>query len=244
MERGEKMRVSVIIVHYGPQDLLYGPQALLDGCLDSLRAQTFKDFEVIVVDNNIINRGFAAGVNEGIRQASGEYIALLNNDARANKLWLQELVLTADKNYAGMYASKIIKPNGQIESQGCLFYPDGNGMKNMTMPKITSRVYLNGFPSGCAAMYRGEMLEQIGLFDESFFMYNEDTDLGIRAKRAGWECVYTPFAVVTHQGSKNTLKKLYYVERNRIKIMLKHFTFWQIAASPYWTIRRYLKGGR
>jgi len=228
-------KVSVIVIDYKIDPT---------PCLESLKAQTFKDFEVIVVDNNKINRGFAGGCNEGIRRARGEWIALLNNDARADKDWLKELVLTAKKNFAGMYASKVLRPDGTIESQGCTFYPDGNGMCNRTMPKITARVYLNGFPSGCAAMYRREMLDKIGLFDESFFCYNEDTELGIRATKAGYECVYSPWAVVTHQGSRDTLKKLYWVERNRIKIMLKHFTLRQIAASPYWTVKRYLKGGR
>ena len=228
-------KVSVIVIDYKIDPT---------PCLESLKAQTFKDFEVIVVDNNKINRGFAGGCNEGIRRAKGKLIALLNNDARADKDWLKELVLTAKKNFAGMYASKVLRPDGTIESQGCTFYPDGNGMCNRTMPKITARVYLNGFPSGCAAMYRREMLDKIGLFDESFFCYNEDTELGIRATKAGYECVYSPWAVVTHQGSRDTLKKLYWVERNRIKIMLKHFTWRQIAASPYWTVKRYLKGGR
>jgi len=237
------MKVSVIIVHYGPEEML-------KGCIESLRAQTFRDFEIIVVDNNRVNRGFAAGGNVGIRRASGEYVALLNNDARADKYWLEELVLTAEKNYAGMYASKIIRPDKTIDSAGCIVYQDGNGMcRDRGVPRELYdtrdvRVYLNGFPSGCAAMYRREMLDKTGLFDESFWMYNEDTDLGIRAKKAGWECVYTPYAIVTHLGSRNTLKKLYYVERNRIKIMLKHFTWWQIIVSPYWTVKRYLKGGR
>lgn len=233
-------KVSVIIVHYGAQ-------ALLDGCLESLKAQTFKDFEIIVVDNNENNVGFAAGANLGIRAARGEYIALLNNDARANRLWLEELVKAIPSYYGenDMFASLVIRSGGQVESQGCTVYPDGNGMCRGRGGVLEhQRPTKVDFPSGCAAMYSRYMLDRIGLFDESFWMYNEDTELGIRAKKAGWECVYTPYAVVTHQGSRNTLKKLYYVERNRIKIMWKHFTFWQIVKSPYWTIKRYLKGGR
>lgn len=223
-------KVSVVIVDYG--------KGLLRDCLDSLNGQTYRDFETIIVDNNLVNRGFAAGCNEGIKKAKGDLIVLLNNDARADRNWLTALTLAAHchKDY-GMYASKVLRPDGSLESAGCWIYPDGNGMcvRDGRWPD---------FPSGCAALYRRSMLDKIGLFDESFFTYNEDTELGIRAQNAGYRCLFVRTAIVTHQGSKNTLKKLYYVERNRIKIMLKHFTPWQMIASVPWTVRRYSKGGR
>jgi GT2 family glycosyltransferase len=231
-------KVSVVIVDYG--------KGLLRDCLDSLAVQTFRDFETIIVNNNLINRGFAGGCNEGIRKANGEYIALLNNDARAERRWLEWLVKAADMfPKAGMFSSMVIRPDGKCESCGCYVYPDGNGMCfARTGTRFLPSMGAQWFPSGCAALYRRSMFDQIGLFDESFFMYNEDTELGIRANRAGWEYIFVPMAIVTHQGSRNTLKKLYYVERNRIKIMMKHFTWRQIVASVPWMIRRYLKGGR
>jgi GT2 family glycosyltransferase len=242
------MRVSVIIVNWNGEHLL-------PDCLASLRAQTFRDFETIVVDNGsrkvpkvedarlirlYENRGFAGGNNAGIEKAKGEFIALLNNDARADKEWLASLVKAADLYPdAGMFASLILRADGKIDSAGCTVHPDGNGM-------CRGRHYMSGpvtFPSGCAAMYRKSMLDQIGPFDESFFMYNEDTELGIRAQKAGWKCVYVPQAVVNHLYSQSSsaysLKKLFYVERNRIKIMLKHFTPSQIIASIPWTFARY-----
>ncbi|HSW65036.1 MAG TPA: glycosyltransferase family 2 protein [Dissulfurispiraceae bacterium] len=233
--------VSVIVVDYGKDKL--------QGCLDSLKTQIYQDFETIVVDNNEINRGFAGGVNEGIRRAKGEYIALLNNDARADKKWLAALMLSARTNNAGMVASKVLRPDGKIESAGCVLYPDGNGMcrgrgASQDDTRYNSRGVIGGFPSGCAALYKRSMLDQIGLFDETFFMYNEDTEMGIRARRAGYACVYDPRAVVYHHGSKNTLRKLYYVERNRIRIMMRHFTFWLLVKSIPWTLLRYARGGR
>lgn len=229
------MRVSVIIVDYGKH--------LLQDCLESLKAQTFKDFEIIVIDNNVQNRGFSAGCNEGIRQAKGEFIALLNNDARANRNWLKELMRAADENPdAGMFASKVLKPNGRLESSGCYIHPDGNGMCRRNDHNAVE------FPSGCAAMYRRSMLDNIGLFDERFFAYNEDTELGMRAQKAGYKCVYSPWAGVTHLGSQSTskysLKKLFWVERNRILIMLKHFSFRKMVKSIPWTFIRYAEGGR
>jgi GT2 family glycosyltransferase len=224
--------VSVIIVDYGKH--------LLRDCLASLKAQTFRDFEVIVVDNNVINRGFAGGCNAGIRKAKGMYIALLNNDARADRDWLKELVRAADSHpMVGMFASLVFRSDGRIDSAGCDVYPDGNGM-------CRGRHYMSGpvtFPSGCAALYRHSMLSEIGLFDERFFMYNEDTDLGLRAQKAGWKCLYVPSAIVTHLYSQSSsaysLKKLFRVERNRLMIMVKHFTFRQIVASVPWTFIRY-----
>src|SRR5437016_4577301 len=82
-------------------------------------------------------------------------------------------------------------------------------------------------PSGSAALYRRRMLEEIGLFDESFFLYCEDTDLGLRARWAGWECLYVPNAIVEHRYSHSAGKasalKAYYVERNRLFLVLKNF---------------------
>ncbi len=228
--------VSVIVVNWNGEKVL--PE-----CLESLKAQAFKDFEIVVVDNDTKNRGFAGGVNVGIRQAKGKYIALLNNDARANKHWLEYLVRVADHTDSriGMFASKVLTTGGKIESEGCHIYPDGNGMciRNGRNPD---------FPSGCAAMYRREMLDKIGFFDESFFMYNEDTEIGIRAKKAGYYCFVVPQAVVIHKGSsstsRNSLKKLYWVERNRLRIMFKHFTWWEMIKSIPWTFIRYAEGGR
>jgi GT2 family glycosyltransferase len=228
--------VSVVVIDY---------KIDITPCLDSLKAQTFKDFEVIVVDNNKINRGFARGCNEGIRKAKGQFIALLNNDAHTDKDWLKELVKAADENpMVGMFASKILRPDGTIDSVGCMLHPDGNGM---CIGRGESGGYSRQgyviFPSGCAALYRAGMLAEIGLFDERFFMYNEDTDLGIRAQKAGWKCLYVPTAIVTHLYSQSSsaysLKKLFRVERNRVLLMLKHFGFRQILASVPWTFIRY-----
>jgi GT2 family glycosyltransferase len=82
-------------------------------------------------------------------------------------------------------------------------------------------------PSGSAAMYRRDMLEEIGLFDKEFFLYCEDTDLGLRARWAGWRCVYVPEAIVEHRYSQSAGRasplKAYYVERNRLFVIAKCF---------------------
>jgi GT2 family glycosyltransferase len=99
------------------------------------------------------------------------------------------------------------------------------------------------FPSGSAALYRRAMLEQIGLFDEDFFLYCEDTDLGLRARWAGWRCLYAPEAVVEHHYSHSAGRasrlKAYYVERNRLFVLAKNFPARTLAAAPFVSLARY-----
>jgi GT2 family glycosyltransferase len=98
-------------------------------------------------------------------------------------------------------------------------------------------------PSASAALYRRAMLEKIGLFDEDFFLYCEDTDIGLRARWAGWKCVYAPGAVVEHHYSHSAGRasrlKAYYVERNRLFVVAKNFPARMLWAVPLATLARY-----
>ena len=93
------------------------------------------------------------------------------------------------------------------------------------------------FPSGSAALYRRAMLEEIGGFDDHFFLYCEDTDLGLRARWAGWKCLYVPQAVVehhySHSGGRASPLKAYYVERNRLFVLAKNFPARMLLAAPF-----------
>ena len=99
-------------------------------------------------------------------------------------------------------------------------------------------------PSASAALYRRAMLDQIGLFDEHFFLYCEDTDLGLRARRAGWRCLYVPDAKVDHRYSYSAGRvsklKAYYVERNRIFVAMKNFPLRMLVVLPVYGTARYL----
>jgi hypothetical protein len=99
------------------------------------------------------------------------------------------------------------------------------------------------FPSASAALYRRAMLDQIGLFDEDFFLYCEDTDLGLRARRAGWRCLYVPEARIEHRYSHSAGRvsklKAYYVERNRIFVAMKNFPLRMLALLPVYGTARY-----
>jgi len=260
--------ISVIVVNWNGKEYL-------GECLDSLRRQTFRDFEVILVDNGsedgsiesvqflfpqlgrILrhprNLGFAGGNNSGIRMAQGRYIALLNNDAQADPHWLEALVQTAEEDsQVGMWASKIYLQGlpKVIDNVGHLIYPDGLNRGRGRLEKDYGQYDQQEeilFPSGCAALYRREMLEEIGLFDEEFFAYGDDTDIGLRGRLARWKCMYVPTAVVYHRYSQSSGAysplKAFYVERNRVWIAIKYFPLSVLLKSPFYTLWRFLLQG-
>lgn len=221
--------------------------ALAD-CLHSLETQTFDRFDVVVVDNsgahyvnpelrnvrviwNASNVGFGAAINQGIRASDAPFIATLNDDAVADPRWLEELVKAAEARPAvGMCASEVrLAGTPALDSAGMLIAIDGSskqrGHGEPPEKFSTSRDAL--CPSGSAALYRRTMLDQTGLFDESFFLYCEDTDLGLRGRWAGWECAYVPGAIVEHRYSHSagraTPLKAYFVERNRLYTAIRNF---------------------
>jgi GT2 family glycosyltransferase len=240
-------------------------------CIDSLKEQTFHDFETILVDNgstddsakfaeerygdfiriirNEKNLGYTGGNNVGIRAARGEYIVLLNNDTWAMATWLEELVkATCLERPVGMWASKVYSyyKRNQIEAVGELIYWDGlnrsrgqyecEGGQYERMEEIF-------FPPGCGGMYRKAVFEEIGLFDEDFFAYGDDAEIGIRARLAGWKCVFVPKAALYHKDSGSTGHyspfKAFYVERNRFWITLKYFPLPLLFLSLFFTFYRF-----
>jgi len=261
MTRTSDPKVSVIVLNYNGRHLL-------EECLESLLSQTYPAFEIIVVDNgstddslpfleeryharitlikNSTNLGFAEGNNIGIAAAKGEYIALLNNDAVADMHWLEELVSAAQGSDAtfSMWASKIMfyDRRDMIDTAGHLIYPDGlnrgRGKHEIDHGQYDTQEEVF-FPSGCAALYAKKMIDEIGAFDRDFFAYGDDTDLGIKARLAGWKCFFVPTSVVYHRSSATagiyTPFKAYLVERNRIWVLIKYFPFWHIMISPWYT---------
>ena len=237
-------------------------------CLASLERQTFSDFEVVVVDNsgrcavkagvngagrvrviaNERNLGFGAAVNQAYRQSSARYLAVLNDDAAAEPRWLEALLEAIEpRPDVGMCASQVrlVGKGGVLDSAGVLLCGDGSSKQRGHGEAAGSyaRTEEALLPSGSAALYRREMLEEIGLFDESFFLYCEDTDLGLRARWAGWECLYVPDGGVQHRYSQSAGRaselKAYYVERNRLFVIFKNFPLTAIALVPFYAMARY-----
>lgn len=235
----------------------------LDECLHSLDRQTFSDFDVIVVDNsgraavapchrmrviaNKKNVGFGAAVNQAFRESSARYLAVLNDDATADPRWLETLV-HAMESYpdVGMCASQVrYGDRDDLDSAGMLLCLDGSSKQRGHLEPAVSFSHTEEvlLPSGSAALYRRSMLEEIGLFDESFFLYCEDTDLGLRGRWAGWKCMYVADAIVHHRYSHSSGKasalKAYYVERNRLFVIFKNFPVRDLLFVPFYAISRY-----
>ncbi len=264
-------RVSIIIVNWN--GLAHLPE-----CLDSLMAQTFQDFEVVLVDNGSQdgslalmrerypwvklvelpdNTGFATGNNVGLAHARGEYIVALNNDTRAEPDWLATLVAVVDANpTAGMVGSRICSYHDHdlIDSLGHGVCRDGMSRGRFRLQRWSdlkstmAAVEEIIFPSACVALYRRAMLDETGFFDDDYFAYAEDTDLGLRCRLAGWGALLATGAVVYHKysmtGGTFSPFKLYLVERNHYWVALKTFPLVMLLLVPFFTLIRYLEQAR
>lgn len=182
---------------------------------------------------NAENKGFCEANNQGIAVAQGEWIALLNNDAEAHPRWLASLAEAAGTlPECGMVASKVLvwEDARRIDKVGHLIFLDGQNRgrgtgeldrgQYDTMEEVL-------WPDGCAALYRRAMLQQIGGFDEDFFAYADDAELGMRGRLAGWRCVYAPQAVVRHHRGATlglqSMRRIELIERNRVLLVAKQF---------------------
>ncbi|MGO9262550.1 MAG: glycosyltransferase family 2 protein [Bryobacteraceae bacterium] len=257
--------ISVVVVNWNRKELLRA-------CLRSLAQQVGAEFETIVVDNgssdgsadlaerefrarvirNRENRGFCTANNQGIAAGHGEFIALLNNDAEADPGWLAALERACSRAPdVGMAASKVLvwEDPGRIDKTGHLIYPDGQnrGRGSGTLDQGQyDREEEVLWPDGCAALYRKEMLDRIGGFDEDFFAYGDDAELGLRARIAGWRCIYTPAAVVRHHRGatlgKDSARRLELIERNRVLLALKLFPWSLLWLNPLYFAARLVAG--
>ena len=236
-------------------------------CLDALGKQTRGDFEVMVVDNSgkalvrageagrrgavIIepgrNIGFGAAINLAFHQSRSPYVAALNDDAAPRAGWIEALVAAAEAHPdAGMFASQVrFFGEEHLDSAGMVIYGDATSkQRGHLFPAAEfDREEEVLLPSASAALYRRAMLEEIGLFDEDFFLYCEDTDLGLRARWSGWKCIYVPGAVVdhhySHSAGRSSGLKAYYVERNRLFVAAKNFPLAMLWRVPFATVARY-----
>jgi len=242
--------------------------AKLIECLASLAGQSFRSFETVVVDNSACaaihrlgaarfrfrliengrNAGFGEAVNQGYRLCPASYLAVLNDDAVAHPQWLESLVEALETHpRTGMAASRIVlRGTGLLDSAGLAIARDGSSKQVARLRDTASQARRREalIPSGCAALYRGTMLEQVGLFDPGFFLYCEDTDLALRGHWAGWECLYVPDAVVEHHYSatagRASAAKAFYVERNRLRLLVRNFPSSWLAAAPLFSLWRYV----
>lgn len=260
------MKTTFIIVNYN------GKRSI-EKCLSAILKQSYRGFHILVIDNNskdgsietikkikndsdvdieLIknkeNLGFSKAVNMGIKVTNSEYMALVNNDAILKVDWLEKMINAArEDDKAGIFASKIYFMNGLLNSVGHAVYRGFAVMERGWFEKDEGQYDLSVYvPGACAAaaFYRKELFDDIGLFDEDYFMYNEDVDLSLRALLMGWKIRYVPEAIAYHIHSASTgfLSdfSVYYNSRNWVWSYLKNVPspiFWK--EFPWFLLRNF-----
>ncbi|MCX8031282.1 MAG: glycosyltransferase family 2 protein [Thermodesulfovibrionales bacterium] len=236
--------VSIIIVNYNGK-------GLLKDCLESLLTQSYREMQVILVDNastdgskefveqyypNIKliklkeNKGFSGGNIEGLKHAEGEYLMLINNDVTLHRDCIRNLIETISPlKEVGIGAPKIINYYlNKIDSAGDGFstilkaFKRGEGLE---ISYYNYQEYIFGACAG-AAIYRRKMIDEIGFFDDDFFLIHEDTDLNFRAQLMGWKVLYVPSAIAYHK-VRSTIGEMsdlavYYSLRNSELVRIKN----------------------
>lgn len=237
--------VTVIIVHRNGK-------RLLRDCLDSLRKLDYpKDkHEILVVDNgsadgsvkyiqknypevrvltNDLNN-YCRANNLGIREARGEYVALLNNDTKVDRQWLIELVRAARSSEGiGAVGSKVLFFNGKIQSTGHVELPNyhwgDRGLKETDRGQYSRTEEVTSV-SNVSALYKKEALGKAGFFDEDFVMYSEDLDMNYRLRGLGYRVLFAPRSIVHHRlhGSQRMgVLRPSLILKNRLRFLAKHF---------------------
>ena len=249
------LRCTVIIVNWNSWDIL-------SRCLEKLQQQTFQNFNLLVVDNasdvpapsnllerypnialiqNKSNLGFAAANNQAINLLiDTEWVVLLNPDAYPEPDWLENLIAAARKNPGfAMFASRqvmdgkksLLDGDGDVYHVSGLVWRDGHG-RPLSEADVVQREIFS--PCAAAALYRRDAFLSVGGFDEDFFCYVEDVDLGFRLRLMGHRCLLVPSAVVHHIGSATSGGQhsdfaVYHGHRNLVWTYVKNmpcFLFW------------------
>ncbi len=260
----EKIQISIIIPNFN------GEQFLKE-CLNSIKKQNFSHYEVIIVDNgsndgsveyikdnydeftliqNQKNLGFATAVNQGIKSSNAEYVFLLNNDTELEVECVSKLLNCIDKDEnIFSVSSKMIQNQDRnlIDDAGdeytLLGYTKKVGNNRSTELYQSKREIF----SACAgaALYRRNIFDIIGYFDENFFAYMEDVDISYRARIYGFKCVYCPEAVVYHDvsatsGSKYNAFKIRLAARNNVYVPYKNMPWPQLILNLLFLILGFL----
>jgi GT2 family glycosyltransferase len=238
--------VSILIVNWNGSEIL--PE-----CLGSLKKQLYRNIEVIVVDNassdnsldilkqfawvRVIkskkNLGFAGGNNLGFTYTKGKYIFLFNSDATAPIDLLQKLVSSLEKDSSVaavqpkfLYEDNTINSLGAyLTNTGFLYYP-GYGKKDTRAMYKKSSFIFSGY--GAGLLIHRDVIEKIGLFDDDYFMYFEESDFSMRIWLSGWKILYNAETTIIHKGGvsskKYGLEKIYFHSyKNRICTYIKNF---------------------
>jgi GT2 family glycosyltransferase len=242
-------------------------------CVRSLQQQDYPALQVLVVDNastdgsadmvrsefpsvrlhvNEKNLGFGGGNNVGIRLTRTPYVLMCNNDTRIQPGAVRRLVeaLEVQPRAGSATPCIILAASGKVDATGIVVCPDGLalGRGRAEAPEAMQEAAEVFYASDCCCLYRKAMLDDLRLpsgelYDEDFFAYADETDMGWRAQRRGWKSLYVPAAVVYHHHAASSgsvspfLVRL--VERNRVWVAAKNFPLWLLVYGVFWTFYRF-----
>lgn len=246
--RFEKPLVSVVVI-------CWNNIKFLPDFWSSVFKQNYKNIECFFIDNgstdesvkfvgekhprveiveNRKNLGFAEANNIGMRKAKGKYILVINNDTTQKPDFLEKLVdVMEDEKTIGVTSPKLL-----IMQDHKLINGAGGDMILRSGDNLSRGFYMKDLgqfdksedifgPSGAAALYRKEMLDEIGLYDRGLHTYYEDVDLNERIQACGWRAVYVPESVVCHyqSGTLNDFnpRKFFLLNRNKYYVILKNY---------------------
>lgn len=237
--------VSIVLLNYNAGELL-------SDCIESIFKTNYDNYEVILVDNastdasykkckekfneihlieNKKNLGYCEGNNVGIREAKGQYVAILNPDTKVESNWLDELVTAYKKHGDALYQPKILAFENKIfETAGNMLqifgfgYPKGRGELDSNQYDVPGKI---GYASGACLFTSMKVLNKIGYFDPFLFLYHDDLELGWRAAQRGIQSLYVPTTIIYHLASYNlkwSEQKFFWLERNRHYCLLTHYS--------------------
>jgi len=242
IDPGTAPLVQVVVVHYGNRQLT-------QNCLESIRRLTYPNYQVVVIENhskeddremnapgfsgisvirNEGNNGFAAACNQGIHEAfknRADYVWILNNDTEASPPALSALVATAELDpNLGAVGSVLVEPESEIRG-GTLSFLTGLP-RHITNGRTRKADYL----CGASVLLRMKALRNVELFDTTFFLYWEDTDLSFRIRKAGWRLGIAEESRVHHKGSGSAVFQSagydFHITASSVHFFNRHCRYW------------------
>ena len=222
-------------------ELIVVDNASADGSADAI-AERFPDVRLMALDQNL---GFAAANNLAAQQAGGEYLLLLNPDTVVLDGAVEKLLVFAEANPScGVFGGRTLAPDGSLNPASCWRRPTpwsvacqalglaalGRGTNWLNSEAMggwrRDSVREVDIVSGCFLLIRAELWRELGGFDSAFFMYGEDADLCLRARRLGARCLICPDATIIHYAGAS--------ERVRADKMVRLFTAKRRLFEKYW----------
>jgi hypothetical protein len=211
-------------------EIIVVDNASKDGAIETLRSL----FPQVILVKNSVNKGFAGGNNCALSRSSGRYLLLLNPDSFVHLGTFDNLIsFMDDRPEVGICGAVALNPDGSYQAGGNKFPTLTSEIRSLVGLKADERFDVHetepvetDWVGGACLMVRRRVFDQIGLLDERFFMYCEETDLCWRAKRVGWRVYLVPRASYVHLGGQSTQQARFEMLRSlylsKAKLLAKH----------------------